>query len=112
MIEICHKAMIAGERDFGVKSRIILCSVVGLWDYAIPVAHLALKYKEFVCGIDIAGYENGHVYSSPKERQQIKAYEFARKHGIKRTAHAGEAVGPSSVTNVISSLYLSSSHGL
>ena len=45
--------MIEGEKDFGVKSKLILASVVGLWDYAMPIAKLALKYKEFVCGVDI-----------------------------------------------------------
>ena len=35
-----------------------------------------------------------------KERQQVAAYEFAMKHNIFRTAHAGEAVGPSSIQNV------------
>ena len=45
--------MIEGEKVFGVKSKLILASVVGLWDYAMPIAKLALKYKEFVCGVDI-----------------------------------------------------------
>ena len=53
MLEICNEAMIAGEKDFGVKSKLILASVVGLWDYAMPIAKLALKYKDFVCGVDI-----------------------------------------------------------
>ena len=53
VLKICHKAMIEGEKDFGVKSKLILASVVGLWDYAMPIAKLALKYKEFVCGVDI-----------------------------------------------------------
>ena len=45
--------MIEGEKVLGVKSKLILASVVGLWDYAMPIAKLALKYKEFVCGVDI-----------------------------------------------------------
>jgi len=101
VLKICHKAMIEGEKVFGVKSKLILASVVGLWDYAMPIAKLALKYKEFVCGVDIAGYENGHIYNSVKERQQVAAYEFAMKHNIFRTAHAGEAVGPSSIQNAL-----------
>ena len=52
----------------------------------------------------LAGYENGHIYNSVKERQQVAAYEFAMKHNIFRTAHAGEAVGPSSIQNVSKSL--------
>ena len=92
--------MKAAEADYGVKSRLILASVVGLWDYAIPIAQLALKHKDIVCGVDIAGYENGHTYTTLKEKQQVTAYEFAIKHNIKRTAHAGEAVGPISVKNV------------
>lgn len=100
VIEICGRAMKAGEKDFGVKSRLILACIVGLWDYAMPIAKMALKYKDIVCGIDVAGYENGHIYKTLKEKQQVMAYEFAVKHDIKRTAHAGEAVGPTSVKNV------------
>ena len=69
-------------------------------DVAMPLAEMALRHKDIVCGIDVAGYENGHVYETPKEMLQVEAYQFAEKHGIRRTAHAGEAAGASSVTNV------------
>ena len=102
-MEIVKLAMDAGERQFGVKSKLILCSIVGLWDYAVPIAHMAVKYRDYVCGVDVAGYENGHVYKTRKEKQQIEAFKIARENGISRTAHAGEAPhagGPTSIQNV------------
>ena len=65
--------MIEGEKDFGVKSKLILASVVGLWDYAMPIAKLALKYKEFVCGVDIG---NDFI----KKLNKIKKLFFLKNH--------------------------------
>lgn len=104
VMEIVKLAMDAGERQFGVKSKLILCSIVGLWDYAVPIAHMAVKYRDYVCGVDVAGYENGHVYKTRKEKQQIEAFKIARENGISRTAHAGEAPhagGPTSIQNAL-----------
>ncbi len=45
-----------------------------------------------VAALDIAGDEAGFPLDA-----HVAAYRFAREHGLRRTAHAGEACGPESV---------------
>lgn len=59
------------------------------------------QYSDIVVGIDIAGYENGHVYKTDKELLMVAAMEYCKENGINRTVHAGETpAGASSVRNV------------
>ena len=67
----------------------------------VRVAELCTKYSSFVVGIDIAGIENGHVYETEDEKLQVQAMNYAIKHGINRTVHAGERGGPQSVRNAL-----------
>ena len=59
------------------------------------------QYSDIVVGIDIAGYENGHIYKTDKELLMVAAMEYCKENGINRTVHAGETpAGASSVRNV------------
>ena len=59
------------------------------------------QYSDIVVGIDIAGYENGHIYKTDKELLMVAAMEYCKENGINRTVHAGETpAGASSVKNV------------
>ena len=49
-----------------------------------------------IVGFDLAGAEKGH----PAEDHRA-AYEFAHKHFLKKTVHAGEAYGPASIFQAI-----------
>ncbi len=53
-----------------------------------------------VVGFDLAGEESGYPASAHKE-----AFEYAHKHFLKRTVHAGEAYGPESIFQAITDLH-------
>ncbi|HVR28744.1 MAG TPA: adenosine deaminase family protein [Thermoanaerobaculia bacterium] len=53
-----------------------------------------------VVGFDLAGAEAGHPASD-----HIEAYQFAHRHFLKKTVHAGEAYGPESIFQAITKLH-------
>ena len=53
-----------------------------------------------VVGFDLAGEEAGFPAEAHKE-----AFEYAHKHFLKRTVHAGEAYGPESIFQAITDLH-------
>jgi adenosine deaminase len=53
-----------------------------------------------VVGFDLAGEESGYPASAHKQ-----AFEYAHKHFLKRTVHAGEAYGPESIFQAITDLH-------
>jgi len=53
-----------------------------------------------VVGFDLAGEEAGYPAGAHKE-----AFEYALKHFLKRTVHAGEAYGPESIFQAITDLH-------
>jgi adenosine deaminase len=52
-----------------------------------------------VVGFDLAGAEAGHPASDHRD-----AYQFAHRHFLKKTVHAGEAYGPQSIFQAITKL--------
>ena len=58
------------------------------------------EYDLPIVGFDLAGQENGYPASD-----HIKAYQFAHKHFLKKTVHAGEAYGPESIFQAITDLH-------
>ena len=84
------RGLARGERDFGVKSRMILCTIKGQTGWSYDVVRMATEL-EGVVAIDIAGDESRY---SDEEKE---AFEKAKELGIHRTVHAGE-MGPA--TNV------------
>lgn len=86
------------EKAFGIKSGIIVC---GLRQNSpmqnLELAKLAVKYKEKgVVAFDLAGEELGRP-----ALDHIKAFEYAFKHNLSRTVHAGEADGAHSIYDAI-----------
>jgi adenosine deaminase len=53
-----------------------------------------------VVGFDLAGAESGHPASD-----HVAAYDFAHRHFLKKTVHAGEAYGPESIFQAITKLH-------
>jgi adenosine deaminase len=74
---------------YGVASLSLARSVVAARDrLGLPVV-----------GFDLAGAEAGHPASDHEQ-----AYEFAKRHFLKTTVHAGEAYGPESIFQAIAKL--------
>jgi adenosine deaminase len=53
-----------------------------------------------IVGFDLAGQEAGYPADT-----HVAAYDYAHKHFLKRTVHAGEAYGPESINQAITDLH-------
>lgn len=92
-----------GEVKYNVKARVILCCINGLSHYSTEVLQLCEEFRnEGVVGIDIAGQEmaisdggGAELYDADDKH----IFDEARKLGIRRTVHAGEA-GPAANVKV------------
>lgn len=93
-IEIVERAVDAASRATGVDCRLILCTLRHFPEArSLETARLAAAYRgPRVVALDLAGDEAGFPIEP-----HVKAFEYARQHGLRITAHAGEASGPESV---------------
>jgi adenosine deaminase len=78
----------------GVELRLILCTLRHFnAEQSMQTVRLVEQFRgSRVAALDIAGNEAGFPLDA-----HVEAYQFAREHGLLRTAHAGEACGPESV---------------
>lgn len=101
MIEGLVAGLDDAEADHGVVGRIIVNAVrhhgVGK---TIAAAELAARYPhDKVTGFGIAGDE---AFGAHKD--YVRAFEIAKDAGLRRTAHAGEVLGPDSVRSALDDL--------
>ncbi len=87
-----------GEKDFGVKSGIIVCGIRNIDPkYSMKLAELSVAYKnKGVVAFDLAGAEED--YPAKEHRD---AFQLVLKNNLNSTAHAGEAYGPESIHQAI-----------
>ena len=87
-----------GEKEFGVKSGIIICGIRNISPkISLQLSKLTLKYKnKGVVGFDLAGAEENFPAKDHKE-----AFYFILNNNLNVTIHAGEAFGPSSIHQAI-----------
>jgi adenosine deaminase len=88
-------------RSTGIEARLILCTLRHFnREQSMHTANLVERFKgSRVVGLDLAGDEAGFAIDA-----HTAAFQFARDHGIHRTAHAGEARGPGSVWETLRAL--------
>jgi adenosine deaminase len=81
-------------RETGMQAGVILCALRHFTAaQSMQTAELVEKFRgSRVVALDLAGDEAGFPLDA-----HIGAYRYAREHGLFRTAHAGEALGPESV---------------
>lgn len=81
-------------RQTGMQASLILCTLRHFTEaQSLETARLVEQFRgSRVVALDIAGDEAGFSLDAHEG-----AYRFAREHGLYRTAHAGEALGPESV---------------
>ena len=87
-----------GEKDFGVKSGIIVCGIRSISPaISLKLADLSVQYKNRgVVGFDLAGAEENFPAKEHRE-----AFYLIRNNNINATIHAGEAYGPASIHQAI-----------
>jgi adenosine deaminase len=92
--EVVERAVDEQSRATGIEASAILCTMRHFTaDQSMATAALVERFRgSRVAALDIAGDEAGFPLDA-----HIDAYRYARHHGLRRTAHAGEACGPESV---------------
>jgi adenosine deaminase len=90
------------QRDFGTLARVIICGLRHLSpEISFELAELAAAYRgRGVVGFDLAGAELGHP-----ARAHAAAFDFARRHDLALTVHAGEGAGADSVREAVFDCY-------
>jgi adenosine deaminase len=81
-------------RETGMQAGLILCTLRHFTEaQSMLTVALVEKFRgSRVVALDLAGDEAGFPLDA-----HVGAYRYAREHGLFRTAHAGEALGPESV---------------
>lgn len=96
ILEAVLRGFARGREAYGVHVEALLCCIRGLDSFDRDILRLCEKYRgRGVVGIDIAGDE-GHLNPADKlmfDTGVISVFDEARRLGIQRTVHAGEA-GP------------------
>ena len=97
-VEAVRDGLKRGQKDFGVKSGIIVCGIRNISAAAsLKLADLTVRYKnKGVVGFDLAGAEENFP---AKDHQE--AFYMILNNNINATIHAGEAYGPSSIHQAI-----------
>jgi adenosine deaminase len=90
-VERCVAAAAAAT---GIEARVILCTLRHFTAaQSLRTAELVREFQgTLVAGLDIAGDEAGFPLDAHEP-----AFRYAGEHGLARTAHAGESMGPASV---------------
>jgi adenosine deaminase len=98
VVEIVNQAVERSSLETGIEARLILCTLRHFdAEQSMKTARLIEAYRgSRVVALDLAGDEAGFPIAA-----HIKAYEYAQRHNLFRTAHAGEALGPESVWETI-----------
>lgn len=94
VVEIVDRATEEMIRETRVEARIILCTLRHFTEtQSMTTVQLVKQFRgSRVTALDLAGDEAGFPL-----KPHIEAYRYAREHGLARTAHAGEALGPESM---------------
>lgn len=94
VVEAVNEAAKEGMEKTGVEAGLILCTLRHFNEnQSMQTVQLVHQYRgTLVVGFDIAGDEAGFPID-----EHVKAFSFAKAHGLHVTAHAGEAKGAMSV---------------
>ena len=97
-IDAVNAGLKQGEKEFGVKSGIIICGIRNISpDVSLKLADLTVQYKnKGVVGFDLAGTEENFPAKDHRE-----AFYLIQNNNINATIHAGEAFGPASIHQAI-----------
>ncbi len=94
VVSVVERAVDCLIRETGMQAGMILCTLRHFTEaQSMLTAELVEKFRgSRVVALDLAGDESGFPLDA-----HVGAYRYAREHGLFRTAHAGEGLGPESV---------------
>lgn len=98
VLEAVLRGLERGERDFGVRARVIVCALRTLDPVAsVEMAALALAYRDRgVVAFDLAGAEAGNPVLD-----HLEAFRLVGEAGLPCTVHAGEGFGAPSIRQAL-----------
>ncbi|MGH9684966.1 MAG: adenosine deaminase [Candidatus Acidiferrales bacterium] len=103
VVDAVHAGLADGESRYNVRTGLILCCIRHEpASRSLEIAQLAVDNARAgkVCGLDLAGDEARYP-GAPHAR----AFELARRAGLHRTVHAGEAAGAPSIDEALTTLF-------
>ena len=86
-----------GAHRYSTPKKVFSLASLELAQAAVHIAH---NQRLPITGFDLAGAEAGYPASDHAE-----AYDYAHRHFLKKTVHAGEAYGPESIFQAITNLH-------
>jgi len=98
IVESVIQGLRAGERDFGVRSGVILCGIRSIDPaMSLRMAELCVAFKNRgVVAFDLAGAE----YNYPAKAHRA-AFQLVIRNNVNSTVHGGEAFGPESIAQAL-----------
>lgn len=94
VVQIVNAATIEGVEKTGIKAGLILAT---LRHYNEAQSMETVKLVEAFKGTNVVGFDIAADEAGFPIDAHVKAFKYAKKHGISCTAHAGEACGADSV---------------
>jgi adenosine deaminase len=97
VLNAVHEGLKQGEQQTGMKTGLIVCCLRHeSAERSLEIATLAVNNRDKVCALDLAGDEARYVGAPHAD-----AFALAKREGLRRTVHAGEAAGPDSIREAI-----------
>ena len=97
VLNAVHEGLKQGEQQTGMKTGLIVCCLRHeSSERSLEIAKLAVNNRDKVCALDLAGDEARFIGAPHAE-----AFALARREGLRRTVHAGEAAGAESIREAL-----------
>lgn len=97
VLNAVHEGLKQGEQKTGIKTGLIVCCLRHeSGKHSLEIAELAVNNRDKVCALDLAGDEARYIGATHAE-----AFALAKREGLRRTVHAGEAAGPDSIREAL-----------
>jgi adenosine deaminase len=97
VLDAVDEGLKQGEQQTGTKTGLIVCCLRHEpGELSLEIAKLAVNNRDKVCALDLAGDEARFIGAPHAE-----AFALAKREGLRRTVHAGEAAGAESIREAI-----------
>jgi adenosine deaminase len=97
VLDAVSEGLKQGEQATGMKTGLIVCCLRHeSGERSLEIAKLAVNNRDKVCALDLAGDEARYIGAPHAE-----AFALAKRNGLRRTVHAGEAAGAESIREAI-----------
>src|ERR1700744_5138895 len=97
VLNAVHEGLKQGEQQTGMMTGLIVCCLRHeSRERSMEIAKLAVNSQDKVCALDLAGDEARFIGAPHAD-----AFALAKREGLRRTVHAGEAAGAESIREAL-----------